>query len=173
MSIAELDSEARVVEIECDNEVGIRYIAESLKPGNVRGLLSDRKLFRNLNSGQSELKLTDYNIQGESEQVDCFLLFNFKSKVNCHGNAEIDLVKIMNYCTYHLSKEGYIVFGDYFEKGEIQTFLELFSAYNLVVTDEEDITKNIEYAKKLLSKDRNQLEVKFINSIRAFFAKLL
>lgn len=47
---------------------------------------------------------------------------------------------------------GYLVFGDYFEEGEINTYIELFKAFRLKMVDQEDITKNIDYAKKLKEK---------------------
>lgn len=31
---------------------------------------------------------------------------------------------------------GYLVFGDYFEKGEVETFVELFKAFKLKVVEQ-------------------------------------
>lgn len=65
------------------------------------------------------------------------------------------------------------MFGDYFEKGELETFHEIFGAYNFSISDEEDITKNIEYAKKLISKNRNQYEVQFFNVFTNLISSLM
>lgn len=42
-----------------------------------------------------------------------------------------------------------MIFGDYFEQGQLETFLTLFRLYGLLIVDQEDITKNIDYAKRL------------------------
>ena len=135
MSIAELETDWRVYEIQCDNNIGIGYIAESLKPGNAVGLISDQKLLTNSNMTQKYIKMQDYSLKGQSLQIDCFLLFNFKSKVNYLGSSSVDLLTILKFCSYHLQKEGYIVFGDYFQKGELETFHQIFGAYNFYITD--------------------------------------
>jgi hypothetical protein len=51
-----------------------------------------------------------------------------------------------------MDKDGYLVYGDYFEEGEITTFIEIFEAFRFRVAEQEEITKNIEYARKLANK---------------------
>ena len=68
---------------------------------------------------------TDYSIAGEAVGYDCLLLFNFKSKVKASG-GKIDLITILAYSRYHMGSDGYVVFGDYFEEGELPTFLNIF-----------------------------------------------
>ena len=55
----------------------------------------------------------NYKERKECEHVDCFLLFNFNSKMLLR-ESKIDLLDVLNFCKYHLSIEGYVVIGDYF-----------------------------------------------------------
>lgn len=106
-----------MVEIETDNLTGLEYLAKTLKEGSVRGYTSCKRKIRNAESS-TLIEETSYAILGEPKKVDCFLFFNFKSKVDYLKKKNIDLVQILNFCRYHLSDQGYLVFGDYFEKGE-------------------------------------------------------
>ena len=58
-------------------------------------------------------------------------------------------MKIIEFIKYHMDSEGYIIFGDYFEQGQLETFITLFKLYGLIIVDQEDLTKNIDYARKL------------------------
>jgi hypothetical protein len=91
----------------------------------------------------------DY-LEESAEKYECMLLFNFKAKSACNRSGQRpDLLAVLSYCLRHLEGSGYLVYGDYFERGELPTFLALFQAYNLRVADQEDLTKNIDYARKL------------------------
>ena len=85
-----------------------------VKTGKATGLYSNPKLIRKISYYQSLLQETTYKINSPPMQIDCFLLFNFKSKVNYLKQTNIDLIKLINFCKYHLNKDGYIVYGDYF-----------------------------------------------------------
>jgi len=56
---------------------------------------------------------TDYSLSGKTVRYDCMLLFNFKKKVKTSGGKP-DLIAILKYCRYHMDRNGYLVFGDYF-----------------------------------------------------------
>lgn len=100
--------------------------------GIVVGVQSSQEILKTINNSLGLIVPTDYSVFGDSVGYDCLLLFNFKSKVKTSG-GKVDLIKILMYCRHHMSKEGYIVFGDYFEKGELATFIEIFSAFRLKV----------------------------------------
>jgi hypothetical protein len=107
---------------------------------------------------------TDYSITGESVGYDCMILFNFKSKVKA-SEGNIDLMSILQYCRFHMDREGYVVFGDYFEEGELPTFVAIFEGFKFKVAEQEQITKNIEYAKKLASRKNISFEQKIFDTI--------
>lgn len=71
-----------------------------------------------------------------------------------------------------MHNSGYLVFGDYFEDGEIHTYIDLFKAFKLKVVDQQDITKNIDYAKKL--KERKQVcEQKVLDMMNKTLRKIV
>jgi hypothetical protein len=88
----------------------------------------------------------DYSTTGASVRYDCLLLFNFKHKMDYYPhNYKIDLPTILQYCSHSLDQGGYLVYGDYFEAGEVKTFTSLFEGFNFSVVEHEDVTKNIDY----------------------------
>lgn len=62
-------------------------------------------------------RLTDYLPVGEAGEFHCILLFNLKHKLKAYGCPKVDLLRILQFCSYKLSPEGYMVYGDYFEEG--------------------------------------------------------
>lgn len=75
---------------------------------------------------------TDYSITGQPVGYDCVLLFNLKSKVKASG-GKVDLMSLLRYCRFHMDREGYLVFGDYFEEGELATFIAIFEGFKFKV----------------------------------------
>lgn len=96
------------------------------------------------------------------------LLFNFKAKTMCNRSPQRpDLLTLLSYCLRHLEGSGYLVFGDYFERGELPTFLALFAAYQLRVAEQEELTRNIDYARKLTRlRSRNPCEERVEAAVR-------
>lgn len=42
-------------------------------------------------------------------------------------------MNLLRYCRFHMDREGYLVFGDYFEEGELSTFIGIFEGYKFKV----------------------------------------
>jgi hypothetical protein len=49
----------------------------------------------------------------------------------------------------------------------VQTYIDIFEGFKLKVADQEDITKNIDYARKLANKSKISFEKKVIDSINS------
>lgn len=49
----------------------------------------------------------------------------------------------------------------------------MFESYSLAVVDEEDLTKNIEYAKKLIAKEKGECEMRVYRWLKERLGKLL
>lgn len=64
-----------------------------------------------------------------------------------------------------MNREGYLVFGDYFEEGELATFVSIFEGFKFKVAEQEQITKNIEFARKLANRRNLSIEQKIFDSI--------
>ena len=103
--------------------------------------------------------------------MDIFLLFNFKSKASLC--PKVDLMKLLNYCQYHLSSEGYLVYGDFFERGEEKSLQLFFQSFGLRVADQEDISKNIHYAHKLANKEGSECELPLLGRAKKNVFKYL
>jgi hypothetical protein len=43
---------------------------------------------------------------------------------------------MLAYCRYHMHPSGYLVFGDYFEEGELSTYIDLFKAFRFKIVDQ-------------------------------------
>lgn len=133
------------------------------------GVHSNKEAFKLMSKLYGMIDETDYELTGSPAGYDCLLLFNFKDKSRESG---ADLLKILAYCRYHMNPSGYLVFGDYFEAGELNTYIDLFQAFRMKVVDQEDITKNIEDAKKL-EKYHQRCEQQLIQKVsRSFHGKL-
>lgn len=96
------------------------------------------------------------------------MLFDFKRKSETYlPRSKIDLLRILAFCRFHMIESGYMVYGDYFEQGQISTYIELFNGFKLKVVDQEDVTKNIEYAAKIDAKQKISFEQKFYEVLMA------
>lgn len=49
----------------------------------------------------------------------------------------------------------------------------MFKQFGFRIAEEEDITRNIDYAKKLMEKDRNAYEMKLLRSLKKQISKRL
>lgn len=65
------------------------------------------------------------------------------------------------------------MYGDYFEKGEQETYRLMFETFSLRITDEEDLSKNMEYAKKLIAKEKGECEMRVFRWLKRTVEKLL
>ena len=148
--MGELEPETKIMEMECDSTVGLRYLMNSCRKGVVVGVQGNPETLRLTDTASGLIQPTNYELEGEPMGYDCILLFSFKTKGTTDKRA--DLLKMLSYARYHISEEGSLIIGDIFEKGETDTFTSLFRGFGFKVVDHEDISKNMAYASKLNQK---------------------
>ena len=87
MSVGQLEQEALIAELECENEIGLIYLKDSNRLETVNGLQSNGEVLKQAENDLGFILPCDYSINGASIHYDCLLLFNFKHKMSYYPRS--------------------------------------------------------------------------------------
>lgn len=144
-----------MAEIEFSTTKGLKFLHDERGIKSVTGLSTNPKKVLKAKEETDKVHFisTKYSPEEQlKENIDVFLILNSLKEPKPEKNY-VDLMKVLGFINKNISKNGYVVFGRYFDsEGENAVFEELFSSLGFRIDLQDNITPNIEHADKMLKK---------------------